>query len=119
MDWDVWMMVGGGRGLTRLFHIGFLRIRHSSYPQAVSNLAQGQVENEGTRYHCGVCDHLPPEWQSQDGVGGLKKQGRGGLRLSCEGCEDSERRGSGSQRSWEGRGGDAGMGTGTQWALSS
>ena len=48
MDWDVWMMVGGGRGLTRLFHIGFLRIRHSSYPQAVSNLAQGHVENEGT-----------------------------------------------------------------------
>ena len=89
MDWDVWMMVGGGRGLTRLFHIGFLRIRHSSYPQAVSNLAPGQVENEGTRYHCGVCDHLPPEWQSQEGVGGLRKQGRGGLRLSCEGCEDS------------------------------
>lgn len=119
MDWDVWMMVGGGRGLTRLFHIGFLRIRHSSYPQAVSNLAPGQVENEGTRYHCGVCDHLPPEWQSQEGVGGLRKQGRGGLRLSCEGCEDSERRGSGSQRSWEGRGSDAGMGPGTQWALSS
>ena len=77
MDWDVWMMVGGGRGLTRLFHIGFLRIRHSSYPQAVSNLAQGQVENEGTRYHCRVCDHLPPEWQSQDGVGGTLVGGDG------------------------------------------
>ena len=73
MDWDVWMMVGGGRGLTRSFHFGFLRIRHSFYPQAVSNLAQRQVENEGTRYHGGVCDHLPPEWQSQEGVVGLRK----------------------------------------------
>ena len=69
MDWDVWMMVGGGRGLTRLFHFGFLRIRHSFYPQAVSNLAQGQVENEGTRNHGGVCDHLPPSGRVRSGWG--------------------------------------------------
>lgn len=49
----------------------------------------------------------------------MRKQGRGGLRLSCEGCEDAERRGSGSQRSCEGSGGDASMGPGMQWAFSS
>lgn len=63
--------------LSCLFYTGSLEIRHSSYPQAVYNLAGESVADEDTRCRCGVCDLLPPEWLSLEGAGAFQRSKAG------------------------------------------